>query len=892
MTPATLLDAVAPDSREAASPQARMRALSRCLAILCVLLALAPRALAQCDGTWLPTGLGAPGVDGTVGATLNWDPDGPGPSPPILIVGGYFTRAGGTTANNIAAWDGNAWTALGAGVNGAVTSLAVLPSGDLVAGGSFTTAAGITVNGIARWNGVGWSPIGAGMRRGAYDATVSALAVLPNGDLVAGGNFDSVGGSPIYAIARWDGRTWSALGAGFQYGSVNALAVLHNGDLIAGGYFMTDRIARWNGTSWSFLGSGITSAGQVYSLAVLPSGDLIVGGNFTGAGGVSVSNIARWNGAAWSALGAGTDLSVDALAVLPNGDLLVGGDFNHAGGAVANYIARWNGSSWSTFGTGMSYRTVNSITVLPSGDFVAGGGFNSAGGSIVNAISRWNGSAWVALGAGLTEIHSLTMLPGGAIVAGGSFVGQTPAYAVAVLNGSTWNPLGTGIDNYIAALAVLPSGDLVAAGAFTIAGGVAVNHIARWSAGAWSPLGSGMNDTVTSLALLPNGDLVAGGYFTTAGGAPANDIARWDGRTWSPLGAGMANGGPTGVRALAVLPSGDLIAGGGFTSAGGIPANNIALWNGSTWSALGTGTSYGAGGDPRPSSLAVLPNGDLIVGGAFGAAGGIPANHIARWNGASWSALGSGTGTGAYDYPDALAVLPNGDLIVAGQFATAGGIPASNIVRWRGGVWSAMGPGANSLVEALLVDPSGDVFAGGLFTNAGANGSAYFARWSPPASPTISAQPTPVVTCSGSASFSVSAPGSPTYRWQRETSPASNIFTALADGPIPRGSIISGSGSATLSIVGLTSADARRYRCAVSNACQTTPSNAAGLTVNSADFNGDGSLGTDADIEAFFTCLAGACCPTCGSPDFDADGNVGTSDDIEAFFSVLSGRPC
>jgi hypothetical protein len=60
----------------------------------------------------------------------------------------------------------------------------------------------------------------------------------------------------------------------------------------------------------------------------------------------------------------------------------------------------------------------------------------------------------------------------------------------------------------------------------------------------------------------------------------------------------------------------------------------------------------------------------------------------------------------------------------------------------------------------------------------------------------------------------------------------------------------------------------------------------------SADFNGDGDLGTDADIEAFFACLAGSCCPACGSADFNADGDIGTDADIEAFFRVLAGGAC
>jgi hypothetical protein len=61
-----------------------------------------------------------------------------------------------------------------------------------------------------------------------------------------------------------------------------------------------------------------------------------------------------------------------------------------------------------------------------------------------------------------------------------------------------------------------------------------------------------------------------------------------------------------------------------------------------------------------------------------------------------------------------------------------------------------------------------------------------------------------------------------------------------------------------------------------------------------ADFDGDGDTGTDADIEAFFACLAGTCCGTCFAlgADFNADGDVGTDADIESFFRVLAGGPC
>jgi hypothetical protein len=60
----------------------------------------------------------------------------------------------------------------------------------------------------------------------------------------------------------------------------------------------------------------------------------------------------------------------------------------------------------------------------------------------------------------------------------------------------------------------------------------------------------------------------------------------------------------------------------------------------------------------------------------------------------------------------------------------------------------------------------------------------------------------------------------------------------------------------------------------------------------SADFNHDGDSGTDADIEAFFACVAGSCCAACGTADFNGDGDVATDADIESFFRVLAGGPC
>jgi len=97
----------------------------------------------------------------------------------------------------------------------------------------------------------------------------------------------------------------------------------------------------------------------------------------------------------------------------------------------------------------------------------------------------------------------------------------------------------------------------------------------------WSPLGSGMGGYMPFVYTLTiyNGALIAGGDFTTAGGVNANCIAQWNGSTWSPLGSGLGNGGyPATVTTLTVFND-DLIVGGNFSTAGGVSTYYIAKWH-------------------------------------------------------------------------------------------------------------------------------------------------------------------------------------------------------------------------------------------------------------------------------------------------------------------------
>ncbi len=312
----------------------------------------------------------------------------------------------------------------------------------------------------------------------------------------------------------------------------------------------------------------------------------------------------------------------------------------------------------------------------------------------------------------------LAALPNGDIVAGGTFTtfGGVAAAYVARWDGANWTPMGSGMDDIVAALAVLPNGDVVAGGYFEHAGGLRSNHVARWDGSAWAPMSVGMNGEVLALHVLPNGDLIAGGHFSQAGGFLAANVARWDGSSWSPLGGGINTYG--WVRAITARSTGEVIVAGSFTNSGSVTMNHIASWNGATWAPLGTGLGvFPAGTLAQANALASLANGDIVVGGTFTTAGGATARRIARWSGSTWAPLGLGVEQG---FPlaasvSALTTLAGGDLAVAGTFTSAGGVPAMSIARWNAGTgtWSALGTGWQFTVSALTVLPNGDLVGSG-----------------------------------------------------------------------------------------------------------------------------------------------------------------------------------
>jgi hypothetical protein len=224
---------------------------------------------------------------------------------------------------------------------------------------------------------------------------------------------------------------------------------------------------------------------------------------------------------------------------------------------------------------------------------------------------------------------------------------------------------------------------------------------AQWKAHDWEALGSGLNGVAYRLAFDSSGNL-----YAVMNGL----IEKWNGSTWSFILDEVIEGE---VHSLACDAFGNLYAGGSFSSIVGVSGtSNIAKWDGASWTALGTGI------DGTVRALACDASGNLYAGGQFTAAGGVTATNFAKWDGSSWSALGAN--------PDGLEAR----LLVcdASNNLYAG---CENIVaKWNGSSWSAFGDGLNQTVYALTIDSSGKPYVGGGFTKAGDTAANYVAKWS------------------------------------------------------------------------------------------------------------------------------------------------------------------
>jgi hypothetical protein len=354
-------------------------------------------------------------------------------------------------------------------------------------------------------------------------------------------------------------------------------------------------------------------------------------------------------------------------------------------------------------------------------------------------LSNLSYSQWTDVGGGNSNSTHALLTWDGKLVNLGSF-NNTPCDRVATWDGTAWTCLGGGV-GIVARAGVVWDGKLVVVGDFWNVQQpcVGCNGVAVWDGVSWQPLGNGVNNDVLTCTVW-NNQLVIGGDFTSADGVPIARIAKWNGTTWESV-------GPIGsfdndIRCMTEF-QGDLWIGGDFNNVGGQgPLDGLVKYDevAANWVGGNSGVDLIGGVNESVRVLYVNPNdGNLYLGGEFpelwdgdALAQNFDMGGIAMYDGSNWYPLG----TGLNEYCRAIHEY-NGDIIAGGYFTSAGGVPANKIAKFDGTNWSAMGlgfdaSGVDEYVKAATTW-NGIFFAGGAYTQAEGNPMNYIAQWYEPA---------------------------------------------------------------------------------------------------------------------------------------------------------------
>jgi hypothetical protein len=292
-----------------------------------------------------------------------------------------------------------------------------------------------------------------------------------------------------------------------------------------------------------------------------------------------------------------------------NNQMYVGGSFSAVGALNKNYFAIWDGSNWSTYGAnwwdfnggipyGIKTFEIYNNQLYAAGDFAGP----------IGSLAMWDGISWNSVDSGVYASTSL-------------FSGNGGIFSLKNFNGKLWALGSFRYKNFFTTWDTLNS--------ITIWDGTLLNLVTD-STGTQKGLDNPSNTAGFEGMdmIIHNNNLCISGYFTKVAGVntPAK-IARFDGQHWYPVGSSIGLGEVLKLCSY----NGNLYAT-GYGSGG-----HIYQFNGTNWIPLGNFKGI----NPTIFTMAVYHN-DLVVAGSFDSVDNIAAKNIARWNGITWSAFGSG----------------------------------------------------------------------------------------------------------------------------------------------------------------------------------------------------------------------------------------------------------
>ena len=343
----------------------------------------------------------------------------------------------------------------GAGASDDVFAMAPLAGGETLLGGYFTSYDGVERWRMARVRADGTLDAGFDPGDSSGSAPVTQIAALPDGRVYAAGAFTRFGGTahPLVVRLKADGSVDASFNTALTFagvvGRVNVLAVLPDGDLLAGGRFDASAGSQREANVFlvRLLANGARDKGftcepvpteredQLSALAALPDGKLLIGTakglarlNGNGTLDKSFQPAAEWTG------------GVLAVAVQGDGKILV---------AVARAVGGWrlgrlegDGRMDTTLqaveATGEGSGSVSVVSPQAGGKLLLGGTFQEIGGTRRHGLARLNGDGTLDptfdVGTGVetlpvdevdetpeAAVHAILPLPGGRLLVAGKF---------------------------------------------------------------------------------------------------------------------------------------------------------------------------------------------------------------------------------------------------------------------------------------------------------------------------------------------------------------------------------------------------------------------------------------------------------------------------------------
>ena len=331
-----------------------------------------------------------------------------------IIIGGYFTQYNGVNRSHIARLntDGSLDASFdpGVGPNDGVLVLVLQSDGKILIGGKFALLNDVWWPQPARLRSDGSVDISFNTSSAGAYSQAYGMALQADGKVIAGGSFQVSGTNRNY-VARLNTNgtldvTFLNPGTGiYSYISTpNAVGLLSNGQIIVGGDF-TDI----NGTPRNYLArlntggdvdvsfNALIANGNVKSLIVTPQDKILLRGDFTSINGYSCNQIARLNpdGSVDTTFnqGSGVNGTVTAIAMQTDGKMIIAGQFSQFNGInCSGGLARLNtnGTLDVTFNPGTGASIIRGFANQPDGKTLIGGNFSSFNGTNIKGIARLN----------------------------------------------------------------------------------------------------------------------------------------------------------------------------------------------------------------------------------------------------------------------------------------------------------------------------------------------------------------------------------------------------------------------------------------------------------------------------------------------------------------------